>query len=262
MPYLAESVTSNEDATEWTVTLRPDLVFHDGNPLDAEAVKASMDRYRFDTLDRRRRQLRHRRDGGRRPQRRDHAEQADGCVPPGARRRVRRDRVDRRRRGVRRALRRPPDRRRPVPRGRVRARRPPHAGEGRRLLHGQPRLGRHDHLPADPRRRRPLGGAAGRRRRHHRPMANPVEIASFRGDDELPAPRGSHSAPPGVLFSVEHIPDVRVRQADRDGHRPEALDRAGVGRHRGAVESPFARGQLWYTETRATPSTTRRPPRR
>ena len=50
VPYLAESVTPNDDATEWTVTLRPDLVFHDGNPLDAEALKASMDRFRLETL--------------------------------------------------------------------------------------------------------------------------------------------------------------------------------------------------------------------
>jgi peptide/nickel transport system substrate-binding protein len=50
VPYLAESVESNADATVWTVTLRPDLVFHDGNPLNAEAVKASMDRYRFESI--------------------------------------------------------------------------------------------------------------------------------------------------------------------------------------------------------------------
>ena len=50
MPYLAESVESNADATVWTVTLRPGLLFHDGNPLNAEAVKASMDRYRFESL--------------------------------------------------------------------------------------------------------------------------------------------------------------------------------------------------------------------
>ena len=30
--------------------MRPDLVFHDGNPLNAEAVKASMDRYRFESI--------------------------------------------------------------------------------------------------------------------------------------------------------------------------------------------------------------------
>jgi peptide/nickel transport system substrate-binding protein len=49
-PYLAESVTSNDDATEWTVKLRPDLMFHDGNPLDGAALKASMDRFRLETL--------------------------------------------------------------------------------------------------------------------------------------------------------------------------------------------------------------------
>jgi peptide/nickel transport system substrate-binding protein len=49
-PYLAESVTPNADNTEWTVTLRPGLMFHDGTPLDGAALKASMDRYRLDTL--------------------------------------------------------------------------------------------------------------------------------------------------------------------------------------------------------------------
>jgi peptide/nickel transport system substrate-binding protein len=49
-PYLAESVTPNADATEWTVTLRPGLMFQDGNPLDGAALKASMDRFRLDTL--------------------------------------------------------------------------------------------------------------------------------------------------------------------------------------------------------------------
>ena len=37
-PYLAESVTSNDDATEWTITLREGVTFHDGAPLTAEDV--------------------------------------------------------------------------------------------------------------------------------------------------------------------------------------------------------------------------------
>jgi peptide/nickel transport system substrate-binding protein len=44
-PLLAESITSNEDLTEWTVTLRPDITFHDGTPLDAATVKANFDEY-------------------------------------------------------------------------------------------------------------------------------------------------------------------------------------------------------------------------
>jgi peptide/nickel transport system substrate-binding protein len=44
-PFLAESITSNEDLTEWTVTLRPGITFHDGTPLDAATVKANYDEY-------------------------------------------------------------------------------------------------------------------------------------------------------------------------------------------------------------------------
>lgn len=45
VPYLAESVEPNEDFTEWTVTLRPDVTFHDGSPLDAQAMKTIFDEY-------------------------------------------------------------------------------------------------------------------------------------------------------------------------------------------------------------------------
>ncbi len=37
-PYLAESFEPNEDFTEWVIELRPDISFHNGQPLDAEAV--------------------------------------------------------------------------------------------------------------------------------------------------------------------------------------------------------------------------------
>jgi peptide/nickel transport system substrate-binding protein len=35
-PYLAESVEPNDDFTVWTVTLRPDIAFHNGTPLTAQ----------------------------------------------------------------------------------------------------------------------------------------------------------------------------------------------------------------------------------
>jgi ABC-type transport system substrate-binding protein len=37
-PYLAQSITSNSDFTAFTVTLRPNIVFHDGTPLNGEAL--------------------------------------------------------------------------------------------------------------------------------------------------------------------------------------------------------------------------------
>ena len=45
VPRLAESVTPNDDATVWTVVLRDDVTFGNGDPMDAAAVKASMDRH-------------------------------------------------------------------------------------------------------------------------------------------------------------------------------------------------------------------------
>jgi peptide/nickel transport system substrate-binding protein len=42
-PNLAESLTPNEDFTSWTITMRPGLVFHDGEPVDAAAVAANIE---------------------------------------------------------------------------------------------------------------------------------------------------------------------------------------------------------------------------
>jgi ABC-type transport system substrate-binding protein len=44
-PYLARSITPNTDYTEWTITLRPGIKFHDGSPLDADTVKVNLDAY-------------------------------------------------------------------------------------------------------------------------------------------------------------------------------------------------------------------------
>jgi peptide/nickel transport system substrate-binding protein len=41
---LAEGVSANEDLTQWTLKLRPDVTFSDGTPLDAEAVVYSVKR--------------------------------------------------------------------------------------------------------------------------------------------------------------------------------------------------------------------------
>ena len=45
-PYLAESVTPNEDHTQWDIVLREGIEFHDGSPLTAEVVKNNLDAYR------------------------------------------------------------------------------------------------------------------------------------------------------------------------------------------------------------------------
>ena len=43
-PYLAQSITSNADFTAFTITLRPGIVFHDGTPLDANALHLNIEK--------------------------------------------------------------------------------------------------------------------------------------------------------------------------------------------------------------------------
>ncbi len=42
VPNLAQALTPNGDFTSWTITLRPDVVFHDGVPVDADAVATNL----------------------------------------------------------------------------------------------------------------------------------------------------------------------------------------------------------------------------
>jgi peptide/nickel transport system substrate-binding protein len=43
-PYLAESITPNADATEWTIKVRSGISFTDGTPVNADAVIANLQR--------------------------------------------------------------------------------------------------------------------------------------------------------------------------------------------------------------------------
>src|ERR1700730_3955260 len=45
VPWVAQSLTANSDYTQWTMKLRPGIKFGDGNPLTAQAVKASIARH-------------------------------------------------------------------------------------------------------------------------------------------------------------------------------------------------------------------------
>ncbi len=42
-PYLARSITPNQDYSVWTIGLRPNVYFHDGEPLSAAAVSHNLD---------------------------------------------------------------------------------------------------------------------------------------------------------------------------------------------------------------------------
>lgn len=50
VPYLARSVTANEDATVWTIELPTGVTFHDGSALDADAVVANLERFAANPL--------------------------------------------------------------------------------------------------------------------------------------------------------------------------------------------------------------------
>ncbi len=41
-PFLAQSITPNADYTQWTIKVRPNVVFHDGTPCDASAIVGSL----------------------------------------------------------------------------------------------------------------------------------------------------------------------------------------------------------------------------
>ena len=42
-PWLAKSITSNDDFTSFTITLKPNIVFHDGTPLDGQALYTNIE---------------------------------------------------------------------------------------------------------------------------------------------------------------------------------------------------------------------------
>ncbi len=50
LPLLLESFTPNEDFTEWVLTLRPNITFHDGTPADSAALKRHFEELQKGTL--------------------------------------------------------------------------------------------------------------------------------------------------------------------------------------------------------------------
>jgi peptide/nickel transport system substrate-binding protein len=50
VPYLAESFTPNDDFSQWTVKVREGISFHDGTPLNAEALQINFETQRADPL--------------------------------------------------------------------------------------------------------------------------------------------------------------------------------------------------------------------
>jgi peptide/nickel transport system substrate-binding protein len=49
-PYLVDTFEASDDYTEWTMTIKEGITFHDGTPLDGEAVKYNIDTCRFSPL--------------------------------------------------------------------------------------------------------------------------------------------------------------------------------------------------------------------
>jgi peptide/nickel transport system substrate-binding protein len=49
-PNLAESLTPNDDYTQWTIRMRPGIVLHNGKPVTAELVKANFEALRASVL--------------------------------------------------------------------------------------------------------------------------------------------------------------------------------------------------------------------
>ncbi len=49
-PYLAKAITPSADLKEWTIELRPGIVFHNGQPVDAAAVKENFEAQRISNL--------------------------------------------------------------------------------------------------------------------------------------------------------------------------------------------------------------------
>jgi len=46
VPNLAESLTHNDDFTEWTLTLRPNVKFHDGKALTADSIRRNIEYFK------------------------------------------------------------------------------------------------------------------------------------------------------------------------------------------------------------------------
>ncbi|MGH9292337.1 MAG: ABC transporter substrate-binding protein, partial [Acidimicrobiales bacterium] len=46
VPYLAESIVPNSTYTKWMITVRPNIVFHDGTPCDGAALKYCMEAFK------------------------------------------------------------------------------------------------------------------------------------------------------------------------------------------------------------------------
>lgn len=49
-PYLAESITPSDDFKTWSLTLRPDITFHDGTPLTSDALVTLYEKHLASTL--------------------------------------------------------------------------------------------------------------------------------------------------------------------------------------------------------------------
>jgi peptide/nickel transport system substrate-binding protein len=246
VPYLAESVESNEDATVWTVGLREGMMFHDGTPMDAEAVKASMDLIRLESLsaaafayitdvqavDPLTVEITLSEPYGVFPQ--VLADEFGAIVSPTA-------------------VAAAGDTYGDVPVGAGPYKVVEFVRDDHLTLERNPDFFMPDRGWADTITFRPIPDDAARSAALRAgdldiiTQGNPVEIASFREDDAFRLHEEPNGAQ-GILFSVTNIPDVRVRQAVAMAVDKEALVDLvwnGIGE---AVDTPFPEDSFWYTD--------------
>ena len=222
-PYLAESITPNADYDVWTIQMRPNVMFHNGKALDADAVKTNLDAFVASAAHRGRVQQRREDDGDRSSHRASSDQDTVGRVSllPHLS-----GRHDRRAKYPRQDGSRPSDRNRPLHLRRLGAERPFHRQTQPQLLASEPPVPRHDRVHAVDRPGFARGRVAIWLHRHnavqlHAEPRRPVGPVRVHGHKrpllDVRARHGLRHAEPGRASLQRHegSPGARVRREPR-----------------------------------------------